>query len=459
MDNLRRYLETARKARCPRDQAENFLIGEYVAQPKQLRFHAACRAADAADGPTEIGIGGARGPGKSHATYTQIALDDCQRFPGLKALLLRKTGKVLKESAGDLRRKILRRTQHTYHKSTGLVTFPNGSRIILGHFRTEDDIDDYVGLEYDLIAVEECTTLSAQKYKLIRTCCRTSKPGWRPRMYSNANPGGVGHAFYHKHFIKGAEGTAFIPATYKDNAFLDPGYVKTLESLTGWLRRAWLLGDWNIHAGVYFTNFSEQVHTIEPHDVKAKGYQFYLSLDYGFQHPTAAVLFAVGGEKVFIIDEYSASKRLTPQHSRALDAMLTRWKLERRHLRSFVLGQDAWQKGKDGTCVAEEYEQEGWHPEQAVMARVQGAQELLRRLGDIEVDIAPTLFIFSNCIGTIEQLPQMQHDPKRPEDVLKVDVDEEGFGGDDYYDALRYGLQAVATDPGPMTYGTLEFKR
>jgi hypothetical protein len=32
----------------------------------------------------------------------------------------------------------------------------------------------------------------------------------------------------------------------------------------------------------------------------------------------------------------------------------------------------------------------------------------------------------------------MQHDPSRPEDVLKVDADEDGVGGDDAADALRY---------------------
>jgi hypothetical protein len=39
---------------------------------------------------------------------------------------------------------------------------------------------------------------------------------------------------------------------------------------------------------------------------------------------------------------------------------------------------------------------------------------------------------------TLETLPALQHDPGRPEDVLKVDADEEGVGGDDPADALRY---------------------
>jgi hypothetical protein len=38
----------------------------------------------------------------------------------------------------------------------------------------------------------------------------------------------------------------------------------------------------------------------------------------------------------------------------------------------------------------------------------------------------------------VETLPGMQHDPHRPEDVLKVDCDEEGVGGDDAADCLRY---------------------
>ena len=35
-------------------------------------------------------------------------------------------------------------------------------------------------------------------------------------------------------------------------------------------------------------------------------------------------------------------------------------------------------------------------------------------------------------------LPSLQHDPNRPEDVLKVDADEDGVGGDDTADCLRY---------------------
>ena len=68
--------------------------------------------------------------------------------------------------------------------------------------------------------------------------------------------------------------------------------------------------------------------------------------------------------------------------------------------------------------------------------------------GDPEKGIRPTLLIHSLCRRLIETLPTLQHDPNRPEDVLKVDADEDGVGGDDAADALRY---LVATKSRTVT--------
>jgi hypothetical protein len=53
-----------------------------------------------------------------------------------------------------------------------------------------------------------------------------------------------------------------------------------------------------------------------------------------------------------------------------------------------------------------------------------------------------------HCGRLLECVPSLQHDPNRPEDVLKVDADEDGIGGDDAADALRY---LVATRPRTVT--------
>lgn len=44
------------------------------------------------------------------------------------------------------------------------------------------------------------------------------------------------------------------------------------------------------------------------------------------------------------------------------------------------------------------------------------------------------------------RLPSLQHDPDRPEDVLKVDPDEEGFGWDDAADTLRYLVETKSLE-------------
>ncbi len=140
---------------------KGFERGDYLPQPKQLEFHIGCREADNEDGPTQIGFGGARGPGKSHALFAQVALDDCQRVAGLKCLYLRKIGKNAREQFEDLRRSVLRHTPHDFKSQSGSLHFPNGSRILIGHFNNESDIDNYLGLEYDLIAIEEATDRTA----------------------------------------------------------------------------------------------------------------------------------------------------------------------------------------------------------------------------------------------------------------------------------------------------------
>ena len=58
------------------------------------------------------------------------------------------------------------------------------------------------------------------------------------------------------------------------------------------------------------------------------------------------------------------------------------------------------------------------------------------------------LFFHERCTRLIECLPSLQHDPNRPEDVLKVDADEDGVGGDDAADCLRY---LVATKERKVT--------
>ena len=243
VSSLVRYFEAGRAAGCPRDQMQNYAAANTVLQPRQLAMAAAARECDKPDGPVMVGVGGARGGGKTHWAFAQMGVDDCQRYPGLKFLYLRKVLKSAREAFADVFPRVYGGLGYEYKAHEGLLKFDNGSRIILGHFRNESDIDAYLGIEYDGAVIEEATTLSHAKLRSIRSVVRTSKEGWRPRIYLTTNPGGIGHAWFKKMFIApfrdGAQTeTRFIPATIDDNAFVNPEYRRTLDSYTGWLLRA-----------------------------------------------------------------------------------------------------------------------------------------------------------------------------------------------------------------------------
>lgn len=443
-----RYFYVGRRAGCPQDQMKRFEQADVILQERQLVASAAARACDKPDGPTAIGYGGARGGGKSHWLLAQMGADDCQRVPGLKCLLLRKVGKANLEHFEDLRRRLFGKLGHEFSAFRGILSFHNGSRIIAGHFQNEKDIDAYLGLEYDVIGIEEATTLTARKYQDITTCCRTSKSNWRPRIYSTTNPGGVGHAWYRTKFVlpmleKRQADTAFIAARVTDNRWNNPEYVRVLQGLSGWQKRAWLDGDWDIAAGQYFTTLRREVHVVEDFD-DTRAREWFVALDYGFAHYTVALLGCTDGDgNLFVVDEHAERLWLPQRHAAAIKVMLARHKigdrkLEVGDLKRFVAGADVFSRQSDGTTIAAQYAKHGITLRCANTDRINGWAEILTRFGDVEADIRPSLFIHKRCGRLIETLPTLQHDPNRPEDVLKVDADDDGIGGDDAADALRY---------------------
>lgn len=424
----------------------------------------------------EIGFGGARGGGKSHGLIAQLGADDCQRYAGLKCLLLRKAAKSNLENFQDLRAKIFSNLPHSFIGINKTLYFKNRSRIILGHFQNERDIENYLGLEYDVIALEEATTLSPAKMRQIQTCCRSSKPGWRPRMYNNTNPGGIGHAFYRQRFIlphrnRTETVTRFIPSLPTDCPQNNEDYLQVLDSLTGWQKKAWRFGDWDIAAGQYFTNFRNEPKEAGGHIVDhfdpLKAREWFLSFDYGFQHYTACHLGAACDDGLYIVDEWAERLMLPKQNANGIKAMIARYKvggprdqmtLALSHMKSIVAGHDVFAKERDGKSVADDYKAEGIVLTPANTDRINGWAEIMNLLGDREakpVPQVPKLFIHRRCARLIETLPILEHDPNRPEDVLKVDCDADGIGGDDCGDSLRYMVATKAKESRMIKLGGL----
>jgi phage terminase large subunit len=456
-------------AGCPPDQLENFLKAGVWLQPKQLEIAAKCRMCDLPDGPKDILAGGGRGAAKTHAILAQIFCDDCQRMPNLKVLVLRKVGRANKEQIQDFRKKLLHLIPHNYREQQSTITFDNGSLVILGNFKDEKDIDKYLGLEYDVVHVVESNQLTPTKKMNILSCLRTNKTNWRPRCYEDTNPGGIGH-FHNKQlfvepFKAGKETeTRYIHCTIDDNAFVDSGYKEYLEKLVGWQREAWLHGSWEFMAGAFFTNWTPDIHVFPNESVRfdvTKVIRWFASMDYGFTHPNAFGLHCECSDgNFFTVRTYTQERALIQDHCENIRDLLRLQNLSVDDLEYIAAGNDCFKVDKDGSTVATEYAANGIHLTPVQIDRVNAWSKCQERLGDPSRGIRPTWFIHKSCEELCLQISLAQADEKRIGDVLKMNADESGQGGDDCLEMWRNSCvseyNSVLRDAKPLQMGNYQ---
>lgn len=446
---LKRLIEQATAAGVPRDQLENFTNARYVPLPWALPVHATARRADRSDGPLWIGLGGARGPGKSHLTFAQVGLDDCVRRGNLKALFLRQLQKSAAESMEDLAARIFRFTDADVKRDR--IDFPNGSRIRIGGYRHARDIQKYLGIEYDIIAVEEATQLDEETITKMRGSLRTSRPDWRPRAYLTTNPGGIGHRWFKRNFVEpwrtgerhrflGGK-TVFFPANYQDNPFNDQAYVDYLESLTGALGRAWRSGDWDTFEGMAFPEWNYDIHTIDPITLPTH-WPRWRAIDWGSHAPFGCLWFAkdLDIQRVYVYREAYQTQLTDKQQARLIKTMTP----PDEQITQTFADPAMWSKRSYGDkwyTTADEYKDEGVPLTKADNDRMSGKRKVHNALALLP-DGKPGLQVFRSCKNFIETFPILPSDPNKPEDV---DTDAE----DHLYDTLKYGLTNVKAQREP----------
>ena len=439
--DLDNYLYYGMQAGCPRNQMERFVQSGYVALRWALPFHAAARAADLPNGPVMIGCGGARGPGKSHAILAQVGIDDCQRFPGLKWLFLRKVAKSAQESFEDLISRVFGHQPHKYTPSTGFLEFANGSRIRFGGFNHENDIDGYLGIQYDGIIIEEMTQLSERKVDMIRGSLRTSRPDWRPRLYGSTNPGGVGHGYYKRTFVQPyrnnqQDKTRFFPSTYKDNPFLNTEYRDYLEALPGMLGKAWRDGSWDVFEGQAFPIWNDDVHVVQPFEIPPHWLHI-RAIDWGTAKPFCCLWMALDPDtsRVIVYRELYATGLSDRQQAQQILAMTPIYETIAMTYADPAMWSKRYLEDGGTTSTASTYAENGLTLTKADNSRLGGKRKVDRLLGMLP-DGKPGLQVFTNCANTRRTMPELVYDNVHVEDV-------DTTGEDHAYDALKYGLTAI----------------
>lgn len=221
-----------------------------------------------------------------------------------------------------------------------------GEELLFRTIRKDSDYWAYHGQEFPFIGWNELTKYpTGSLYELMMSCNRSSfipadyplwisakvyretgklvlaEEGTKDAMkyllddiplevFATSNPFGVGHNWVKKKFISvAAPGemvkrtiNVFNPRTqrredvhkyqchifgsYKENKYLSPEYVATLESMTDEnKRKAWLHGSWDVVSGGMFDDvWDPRVHVIDPFDIPFS-WRIDRSFDYGSSKP------------------------------------------------------------------------------------------------------------------------------------------------------------------------------
>jgi hypothetical protein len=227
-------------------------------------------------------FGGAAGPGKTEWGMRHV-IEQMEMYPGNRGAIFRRVFPSLTKSVIP-RLKLLLFKRAKWNGNDHTFTFPNDSVLELASLQYADSVLDFQGAEYGVIFFEEITEFlqSQWEYMLGRlrppaTMADDIKKQMRPHAIATTNPGGRGHRWVKRRWVKpDAEELphederpdpgevwrprpseenpvpttrVYIPATHEDNPSLlenDPGYINRLRANSNrGLRLAMEKGDWD----------------------------------------------------------------------------------------------------------------------------------------------------------------------------------------------------------------------
>lgn len=447
--------------------------------PKQRTFYDLIRRS----GQTWVGYGGAKGGAKSHG-LRGILLMILTEFPGCDVLLLRKThDEVYKNHVLRLWDEYPELEQF-YVKNEKILYLPNGSRWHFGSGENEGEVRKYNGAaDFIVIAVDQAEEFSEGDLGILKSCIRSTKHDFTPKLALTFNPGGISHAFLKRIFLDreylpNEQPEAYAPllrAYGWDNFFwlrpeakeegitareyygwseeqrreffLRSKYGKALVGLAPDLQSKYLWGSFDLFAGQYFHKFNPSRVGYFPGEAQILDYwPRWASIDGGYNHPAAAYLHTWDGTRVYTVDEFVMSG-LEPRE--LAHALARRWVWDETtgkpmenppQIVDCLLSFDWFNKTQSEKTRADEFG-EVWQsyglpfPRESSRDRIGRLRLASSMMSDDTGDGFPSWRINRTvCLNLMKTLPLGIRDPKNDEDMLK-------FNGDDPIDGATYGLQ------------------
>lgn len=428
-------------------------VPDYKPSDRQTKFH---------QSPAfETLYGGAAGGGKTAAIVAE-AVTYALEYPKARIYIFRKTIPELKQSVvPEIYKQCSEFINHakgmTYNAQDRVFNFTNGSIIQLAYLENIQDMFRYQSAEMHLLLMDELTHFTQEEYEYLKTRVRST--GEHPlKVMSATNPGNIGHAWVKAYFIDNTIAETvftdehgntrmFIPAKVSDHpveAFRET-YSQQLNSLTNPdLKRALLLGDWDIFAGQAFNEWKREQddkpwHVIDPFPIP-RHWVKWMAYDYGYNSYAAGLWITrdPNTERLFVYREMYVHEMSV---SKQADLIKLNDASESVFLR--LADPSIWKQRGDvetGENIANIFQKSGLIFQPANNDRLAGKNAIHEMLAPA-ADGLPKMQVFSSCGNFIRTFPALPMDQHRPEDI-------DTRAEDHLYDCLRYGV--INQRPGQL---------
>ena len=312
--------------------ATTIVTPTYQPHAKQMLLHNAPVSFD------EISItlyGGSRGGGKS-AGILADAFMFCTTYPGAKCCIIRERLDAVKQSFLDKLPTLFpqsvngqqiydyREKSSSWYPSRSII-FPNGSYITLQRVADYREALSQQGWEFHYLAIDEVTKQDERTFNYLLSTVRSTVQT-NPytgdilkiptKVVLGCNPGGKGHKWVKRRFIDPTVVTydpitnapletkdhvemmhtakgdikvtvRFIPASYKDNPFLNASYAAMLEMQDENRKKMDLYGNWDVVAGKMFDLMEDQLIdarvAFSEVEKNPEVTHIYISIDWGYK--------------------------------------------------------------------------------------------------------------------------------------------------------------------------------
>ena len=426
---------------------------------------------------------GTRGPGKSES----LIMDFCQHVgqgfgSGWRGVIFRRSYPELDElrdRSGKLIHKIFPRAKYNAGNNTWF--FPDGEQLKFRYVMRDSDYWRYHGHEYPFVGFDELQTWpTLDIYHIMKSICRSSKPGMPRKYRATANPYGVGHGAIKAYFIDPLKPGSVVkddqgnPRTrvrgfYWENQALmenDPDYIRRIRSDSNEARRrAWTMGDWDIIAGGFFESAWDITWNVLDDFEPPEHWMFRRGFDWGYTRPSSLGIWAISPGEV-VGDRYFPKNSLV---------RVDEWYPVKRDRYGASIPNDGqmFSNFEQGRAIAEVWPSKKYFADQADPsifteqggdsiydqirrgsqsmgvdlnfyaadnARHPGWQKMLEMMkaAHSERPEQAGLYVSSQCKDFLRTVPVLMRDSKDPDDV---DTEQEDHIGDE----TRYVVQSVGT--------------